>query len=138
MDKLTNEQIEKLKTVQSIDELKIVLKDEEIELSEDEMKEASRYFESGKMELEDSELEMVAGGKDDYEALAKADGRIIPVPRDNSGMCKCVTRQVWARELISVTEEYINKCQKRTYVYEDAKCYGCGRTKNPLKFTLTV
>ena len=137
MFNITTEQMEKLKEMQSIDELKKVLKDEGIELTEDKMKEASRYFESGKMELEDSELEMVAGGKDDYEAMAKADGRTFAVIGSISTplyFCGCKIEEVWARE--RTIGEISKSTSAYNYIFTDVKCYKCGKHRDIFKAKL--
>ena len=139
MNKLTNEQLTELKNFKSIDELKVFLTKENITFTDEEMVKASKYFESGKSELTDDELNLVAGGgdkEDDYKRQAYADGRKVPVP-GTTFFCDCFIEQVWAEtyrrkpngqgtidsegNLIPYTtfdDEYLN-----------AKCYGCGLVK---------
>ena len=129
MKEITQKQIEELKKIQNIEDLVAKLDDFGIKLTEKELKDANRYFETGKMELEDEELEIVAGGADkpDYEKMARADGRTIAID-NRTGFCDCFIEQVWARKYVG-TETITEKGRTTTVImHEDVKCYSCGRT----------
>ena len=131
MNKLTTEQLTEMKSLKSIDELEAFLIKENITLTDEEMAKASQYFESGKHELGDDELDLVAGGDgkgDEYKAQAYADGRTFPVGV-YYGFCSCFIEQVWARESVlesSYSPLHSNKIQK-SYAAIDVKCYACGK-----------
>ena len=138
MKNLTNEQLTEIKNLKSIDELKAFLTKENITLTDNETAKASSYLASGKSELADDELEMVAGGgdkEDEYKAQAYSDGRThplsIPLNIVQSEFCSCFIEQVWAREFI------LNKVPKNgkeksyeEHRYYDCKCYRCGHMES--------
>jgi hypothetical protein len=134
MNKLTNEQLNELKNLKSIDELKEFLTKENITLTDEEMAIALQYFDSGKSELADDDLDMIAGGgdKDDYERMAKSDGRTISVGKsmistDNIFVrhyCDCFIEQVWAR---SIKINSNPRLFQSDTVFYDCKCYACGK-----------
>ena len=138
MNKFTNEQLTKMKSLKSIDELKAFLTKENITLTDEEMAKASQYFESGKHELGDDELDLVAGGDskgDEYKAQAYADGREIPVGKAvllpkriiMHHYCSCLVEQVWARNCKATNTALDGQVTWET-IYYDCKCYTCGKT----------
>ena len=137
MNKFTHAQLTEIKALKSIDELKSFLTKENITLTDEEMVKASKHFKSGKSELTDDELDMIAGGygKPDYAAQAKADGRTIhQIPNDGetstlssfftNHFCDCFLEEVWAKSKTQVIESGV--------IYRhlhDCKCYTCGKEK---------
>ena len=144
MNKFTNEQLVEMKALKSMAELETFLNKENITLTDEEIAKAAQYFESGKSELGDDELDMVAGGGDkeeEYKAQALAEGRIYPAPV-TLGYCGCFIKQVWARELdIERIEEVVSdgKVYNLNYHYiaRDLKCYSCGAQFSVFRYSTT-
>ena len=131
IDRMTKEQIMKLKQMKSVEEVKVYFKEQEVEVSKEELEKVEKYFTNGKMELGDSELEMVAGGgekEEDFKQQAKTDGRNIPVPVSND-FCSCLFEQVWARsrDSMEIVEGSSKTHPEYVHRYSDVKCYSCSR-----------
>ena len=140
MNKFTNEQLVEIKNLNSADDLKVFLTKENITLTDEQMAKAISYFKSGKLELTDDNLEMVAGGngKDDYmKEQAYAEGRTIPV-NSRAGFCNCFVEQVWARQTVLDYKEKVvsdhGTYWTHYYIGTDVKCYSCGTHRDVYKY----
>ena len=145
MNKFTNEQLVEIKTLKSIEDFKTFLTKENITLTDEQMAKAVSYFKSGKLELTDDNLEMVAGGenKEQYiEKQARDDGRHISVGNGENiiesaimnHFCDCFIEQVWARSY-EFTDTGMGGHMVRETTYYDCKCYSCGKTMAEHKVT---
>ncbi len=126
---LTAEQRMEYANLKDITELESLAREHGIELSEDEKVQVQEYFISGKLSLDDNDLDMVAGGniKGDPEPRANQDGRYYCVPDHlfvcSSHLYRGVYDHIWAREKL---------IEKDSTIYKDCKCYFCGYTRESI------
>ena len=131
---LTPEQREKLDEVKDEATLVAFAAENNIELTEQDKKDALDYFENDVVPMSDDDMEAVAGGaaaKKSSPEKAKADGRTVPMPVMMNRLCNCHHDNKWARSKVfvraNITSTSSGAMETDTYRYEDVKCYKCGK-----------
>lgn len=123
---LTAKQREALKSIKDITGLEAFLLDSGLTLNAQEKENVLAYLITGKLSLEDDDLNSVAGSAgsgSSYEQMARAEGRPVPVPTAY-GFCSCFIEQVWAAR-----HEQDQAGYRNAGTYYDCKCYRCGIQK---------
>jgi len=118
--------------VKNMDELEALLTSQKLVMTDAEKESFMEYIQSGKLPLDDDDMEQVAGGAGKQEehimrGKAYEDGRTIPVASSNRTPNICCTDPRGNNRIPTLYAARYGENNPDYFSYIDVKCYKCNK-----------